>query len=85
MASISKPQMLAQALTNMNPAPEIKGSNFIGGRAFKRGDLSPEQVNTTFATHHAMGTKLPVPTEPTVSFPKPSMAKIPAPHIPRIK
>ena len=59
--AISKPQMLASALKNMNPVPETKGTEFPGGRQFKRGDLSPEQVFATQSARKSMSAKPPAP------------------------
>ena len=82
---MANPKMIASVLKNMNPVPEAKGTEFPGGRQFKRGDLSPEQAFANQDAHKIMGATIPAPTEPQVSVPKVAMAKLPKPHIPRIK
>lgn len=67
---MAKPQVLASVLKNMNPVPETAGTNYVGGRAFKRGDLAPEQLNANLDAHKAMGVIKPfppaIPKEPKV-------------------
>lgn len=60
----ANPQVLASLLKNMNPVPEVAGTNYIGGRAFKRGDLTPEQLNANVDARKAM--TLVKPMKPSV-------------------